>query len=220
MAYQEHQVKKRAAGVLLAVLAVACGSSPATPANATGTLTALATQPVSPTPSPTQFVATASPTPGAIATAVVAVDPLAIADPCLVGRWMLTSLAVNDSISFPGFTMSMTGQVGTVMTLGADGTEIFDLTNSTRLNGVGGGHTMSWLGRGVQRFGFQGRGGQWTESGPPQIATAANVVVDGVSQPDFNSEAPPFSGSYTCAGSNLTMAIDLPSYSQTATFKK
>jgi len=79
---------------------------------------------------------------------------------------------------------------------------------------------MSWLGRGVQRFAFQGQGGQWTESGPSQIATATNVVVDGASQPDFTSEAPPFAGSYTCAGSNLTMSVDLPSYSQTATFKK
>ena len=206
------------AGLLIVALAVACGSPPATTAKPIATLAALATQALSPTASPTQFVAT--PTARAVATAVVAVDPLAIGDPCLVGRWILTNLVIADSISFPGMTMSMTGQLGTVMTLGADATEVFDLTNSTRITGVGGGHTMSWLGRGVQRFGFQGQGGQWTESGPPQIATATNVVVDGVSQPDFNSEAPPFAGSYTCAGSNLTMAVDLPNYSQTATFKK
>jgi hypothetical protein len=215
-------MKLSAAGLLIVALAVACGSAPTTDANRTATLAALATQPPSPTAPPTQFVATptASPTARAVATAVVAVDPLAIGDPCLVGRWTLTNLTISDSVSLPGITMSMTGQLGTVMTLGADATEIFDLTNSTRMTGVGGGHTMSWLGRGVQRFGFQGQGGQWTESGPSQIATATNVVVDGVSQPDFNSEAPPFAGSYTCAGSNLTMAIDLPNYSQTATFKK
>ena len=132
----------------------------------------------------------------------------------------MTNLVISDSTSFQGITMSMTGQLGTVMTLGADGTEIFDLTNSTRLSGAGGGHTVSWLGRGVQRFAFHGQGGQWAESGPPQIATGTDVLIDGVSQPDFTSEAPPFSGSYTCAGSNLTMALVLPSYSQTATFKK
>ena len=213
-------MKNSAAGLLLVVLAIACGSAPATTANPLATLAAPATQPLSLAPSPTQFVATASPTARAVATANVAVDPLAIGDPCLIGRWTLINLAISDSVSFPGITMSMTGQLGTVMTLGADATEIFDLTNSTRMTGVGGGHTMSWLGRGVQRFGFQGQGGQWTESGPSQIATATNVVVDGVGQPDFNSEAPPFAGSYTCAGSNLTMAIDLPNYSQTATFKK
>jgi hypothetical protein len=145
-------MKNSAAGLLLVVLAIACGSAPATNANRTATLAALATQP----PSPTQFVATptASPTARAVATAVVAVDPLAIGDPCLVGRWTLTNLMISDSVSFRGITMSMTGELGTV------------------------------------------------------------------SQPDFNSEAPPFAGSYTCAGSNLTMAIDLPNYSQTATFKK
>jgi len=132
----------------------------------------------------------------------------------------MTNVLISDSVSFPGITMSMTGMVGTVMTLGAEGTEVFDLTNSTRLSGTGGGHSVSWLGRGVQRFGFQGQGGQWTESGPSQISTGTSVLVDGVSQPDFTSEAPPFFGSYTCAGSNLTMAIDLPNYSQTATFKK
>jgi hypothetical protein len=210
-------MKHSAAALLLVLLAVACGSAPATTAKPIATLVALATQPQSLTASPTQLVAT--PTARAVATAV-AVEPLAIGDPCLVGRWIMTNLVIADSISFPGMTMSMTGQLGTVMTLGADATEVFDLTNSTRINGVGGGHTMSWLGRGVQRFGFQGQGGQWIESGPPQIATATNVVVDGVSQADFNSETPPFAGSYTCAGSNLTMAIDLPNYSQTATFKK
>ena len=213
-------MKKSAAGLLVAVIAVACGSSAETTANPSATVAALAT--LSPTPSPTQVAAT--PTASASARATATANPASvlpgIGDPCLVGRWTLTNLVISDSISFPGITMSMTGQLGTVMTLGADGTEIFDLTNSTRLSGAGGGHTMSWLGRGVQRFEFYGQGGQWTESGPPQIATATNVIVDGVSQPDFTSEAPPFSGSYTCAGSNLTIAVDLPSYSQTATFKK
>jgi hypothetical protein len=212
-------VKNRAAGVLLAVAAVACGSSSATTANPSATLTALAT--LSPTQSPqVQPTLVASPSAKPTATANVGVEVPAIGDPCLVGRWTLTNLVISDSISFPGVTMSMTGQLGTVMTLGAEGTEIFDLTNSARLSGAGGGHTMSWVGRGVQRFAFHGQGGQWTESGPAQIATATNVIVDGVSQPDFTSEAPPFYGSYTCAGSNLTIAVDLPSYSQTATFKK
>jgi hypothetical protein len=213
-------VKKSAAGLLVAVIAVACGSSAATTANPSPTLAALAT--LSPTPSPTQVVATLVANPSAKPTAAAATASAlpAIGDPCLVGRWTLTNLVISDSISFPGITMSMTGQLGTVMTLGADGTEIFDLTNSAQLSGAGGGHTMSWLGRGVQRFAFYGQGGQWSESGPAQIATATNVIVDGVSQPDFTSEAPPFSGSYTCAGSNLTIAVDLPSYSQTATFKK
>ena len=206
---------------LLAFLAVACGASPATPATPKAILVELATaEPRLPTPSPTQAVVAAIPSPTAKAIATTASELLAIGDPCLIGRWIMTNLLISDSTSFPGITMSMTGQVGTVMTLGAEGTEVFDLTNSTRLSGTGGGHSVSWLGRGVQRFGFQGQDGQWTESGPSQIATGTNVLVDGASQPDFTSEAPPFSGSYTCAGSNLTMAIDFPNYSQTATFKK
>jgi hypothetical protein len=114
----------------------------------------------------------------------------------------------------------MTGQVGTVMTLAAEGTEIFDLTNSTPISGAGGGHTLSWLGRGVQRFAFRGQNGEWAESGAPQTATGTHLVIDGVSQPDFTSTAPPFSGSYACSGSELTMALVLSNYSQTATFKK
>jgi len=215
-------VTRTAPVLLVVVLAVACGSSPATTASPAATLAARASaEPLSPVPSPTQVAvtATASPTARAIVTPSAAAE-LAIGDPCLVGRWTLTNLVILDSTVFPGVTMTMTGQLGTVMTLGADGTEIFDLTNSTKVTGAVGGHTMSWLGRGVQRFAFQGRGGQWTESGPPQIATGTNVVVDGVSQPDFTSEAPPFSGSYTCSGSNLTMAVVLARYSQTATFKK
>ncbi len=212
---------RRVAALLLAVVVVACGSSPATPASPKAALPALATaEPRLPTPPPTQAVVTATPSPTAKAIATTAAEPLTIGDPCLIGRWIMTNVLISDSVSFPGITMSMTGMVGTVMTLGAEGTEVFDLTNSTRLSGTGGGHSVSWLGRGVQRFGFQGQGGQWTESGPSQISTGTSVLVDGVSQPDFTSEAPPFFGSYTCAGSNLTMAIDLPNYSQTATFKK
>jgi hypothetical protein len=208
------------AALLLAVLAVACGS-PATAVTPVATVAALPTEEQrAPVASPTQAVVTATPSPTAKAIATTAAEPLAIGDPCLIGRWIMTNVLISDSTAFSGVTISMTGQVGTVMTLGAEGTEVFDLTNSTRLSGSGGGHTVSWLGRGVQRFGFQGQGGQWAESGPSQIATGTNVLVDGVSQPDFTSEAPPFSGTYTCAGSNLTMAIDLPNYSQTATFKK
>jgi len=216
-------VTRTALVLLVAVIAVACASSPATPARPTATLAAPATgDRLLPMPSPTQFAAsaTARPTVTAVVTPSAAREPLAIGDPCLVGRWTLTDLLISDSTVFPGVTMTMTGQLGTVMTLGADGTEIFDLTNSTRVTGAGGGHTMSWLGRGVQRFAFQGQDGQWTESGAPQTAIGTNVVVDGVSQPDFTSVAPPFSGSYTCSGSNLTMVIVLPRYSQAATFKK
>src|SRR5207249_5967245 len=109
---------------------------------------------------------------------------LAIGDSCLVGRWTLMSLLMTDTASVPGVTLTFTGQLGTVMTLGAEGTEVYDLTNSTRLVGVGNGHTISWQGQGVQRFQFRGEGGQWWESGPGQLATATNVVLDGVTQPE------------------------------------
>lgn len=116
---------------------------------------------------------------------------------------------MTDTASVPGVTLTFTGQAGTVMTLGADGTEVYDLTNSSKLVGVGGGHSLSWQGQGVQRFQIHGEGGQWSESGPGQLATATQVVVDGVAQPDFTSVGPPTAGSYTCSATELKMtAVD------------
>ena len=112
---------------------------------------------------------------------------------------------MTDTASVPGVTLTFTGQVGTVLTLGADGTEVYDLTDSTPLVGVGGGHSLSWQGQGVQRFQFHGDGGQWWESGPGQTATATRVVVDGVAKPDFTSVGAPTAGSYTCTATDLKM---------------
>ena len=106
---------------------------------------------------------------------------------------------MTDTLTLPGVALTFTGQVGTVMTLAAEGTEVYDLTNSTKLVGVGGGHTLSWQGQGVQRFEFHGEAGRWWESGPGQPATATHVMIDGVTQPDFSNVAPPVSGTYTCS---------------------
>jgi len=183
----------------------ACGGA-ATPNPVGGadlaTPRAIAIQTIAANPTPT-------PTPIKTATPVRTPNPLAIGDSCLVGKWTLTSLVMTDTASVPGATLTFTGQVGTVMTLGAEGTEVYDLTNSTPLVGSGGGHTFSWQGQGVQRFQFHGEGGEWWESGPGQTATATHVVVDGVAQPDFSNVGPPIAGSYTCSGSSLRMtAVD------------
>jgi len=117
---------------------------------------------------------------------------------------------MTDVASLPGVTLTFTGQVGTVLTLAAEGTEVYDLTNSAPLIGVGGGHTVSWQGQGAQRFEFHGEGGRWWEGGPPQAATATHVVVDGAARPDFTSVSPPTSGSYTCSASDLKMTATDP----------
>ncbi len=185
----------------------ACGgaATPAPVGRADSALpSAITPQTANPTPSPTP-----SPSPVRTPTPAPTVNAIAIGDSCLVGRWTLMSLLMTDTASVPGVTLTFTGQLGTVMTLGAEGTEVYDLTNSTRLVGVGNGHTISWQGQGVQRFQFRGEGGQWWESGPGQLATATNVVLDGVTQPDFSSVGPPTAGSYTCSGSELRMtAVD------------
>ena len=196
-----------AAAILGGLTACSGGATPA-PVSRVDAATPTATPTASPSPTPTP-TATPAPTPSG----------LAIGDSCLVGRWTLTSLVMMDTVSLPGVTLAFTGQVGTVLTLGADGTEIYDLTNSTPLVGSGGGHTLTWQGQGVQRFQFHGEGGKWWESGPGQAATATHVVVDGVAQPDFTNVAPPVSGSYTCAGSNLKMTAVDP-VTMTQTFKR
>ena len=86
----------------------------------------------------------------------------------------------------------------------------YDLTNSSPLVGLGGGHSLSWQGQGVQRFQFHGEGGQWQESGPGQTATATHVVIDGVARPDFTNVGPPIAGSYTCSASDLRMTAADP----------
>jgi hypothetical protein len=199
-------------GLVAAVAAIAilgglaaCGGATATPTRAEPSRSgAVANQTIPATPAPAR-TATPAPTP----------SPLAIGDACLVGRWTLTSLVMTDTASLPGVVLTFTGQVGTMLTLGADGTEVYDLTNSTQLVGSGGGHTVSWQGQGVQRFYFHGEGGQWFESGPGQAATATHVVVDGAARPDFTNVAPPVSGTYTCSASNLKMtAVDPVAVSQ------
>ena len=182
----------------------ACGGNAAPSSVGRGdfaTPSAIAIQSANPTPTPSPIrTATPAPTP----------SPLAIGDSCLVGRWTLLSLVMTDTASIPGVTLTFTGQVGTVMTLGAEGTEVYDLTNSSPLVGSGGGHSLSWQGQGVQRFQFHGEGGQWRESGPGQTATATHVVIDGVAQPDFTNVGPAIAGSYTCSASDLRMTAADP----------
>lgn len=185
---------------ILSGLTACGGGTPSTAGRAATTSAA-----ISPTPT-----ATPSPIPTRTATAVPTATPLAIGDGCLVGRWTLTSLVMTDTASLPGVILTFTGQVGTVLTLAAEGTEVYDLTNSTPLIGVGGGHTVSWQGQGVQRFEFHGEGGRWWEAGSPQPATATHVVVDGAARPDFTSVSPPTSGSYTCSPSDLKMTATDP----------
>src|SRR5439155_1130906 len=83
-----------------------------------------------PTPSPTP-----SPSPVRTSTPAPTVNALAIGDSCLGGRWTLWSLLMTGTASVPGVTLTVTGQLGTGMTLGAGGTEGDDLTNSTRRSG-------------------------------------------------------------------------------------
>ena len=200
--------------VALAVLAIACGTATSpNPRVPTENSVASAAQTAAPTPAP---VPTTSPLASPILSTA---KPLGIGDPCLVGRWTVVNLVMTDSVSFPGITMTFTGETGSVMTLTADGTETFDLTSSTPLIGSGGGHTISWQGQGVQHFGFHGEAGKWSESGPPQPATATQVMVDGQRQADFSNLGPPVAGSYTCTGSELTMVVTAQ-VSQTARFKK
>src|SRR6266513_2106792 len=196
------------AGVALLGGLTACGgaATPAPVGRADSALpSAITPQTASPTPIPTP-----SPSPTRTATPAPTASPLAIGDSCLVGRWTLMSLLMTDTASVAGITLTFTGQLGTVMTLAAEGTEVYDLTNSTRLVGVGNGHSISWQGQGVQRFQFHGEGGDWWESGPGQIATATQVIFDGAAQPDFSSVGPPMAGSYTCAGSELRMTAADP----------
>ncbi|TMF80004.1 MAG: hypothetical protein E6I18_06585 [Chloroflexi bacterium] len=197
-------MRSRPSVVVAAVAAVAilggltaCGGATATP---------LRTEPSRPSAIANQTIPA---TPTRTATPAPTATPLAIGDACLVGRWTLTSLVMTDTASLPGVVLTFKGQVGTLLTLGADGTEVYDLTNSTQLVGSGGGHTVSWQGQGVQRFYFHGEGGQWFESGPGQAATATHVVVDGAARPDFTNVAPPISGTYACSASDLKMtAVD------------
>ena len=205
--------------VVVAGLSVLIGAC----ASATARATAVPTESPTTTPSPTATAtATPRPTPTATVSPSPTASPPAIGDLCLVGRWTLTSLVITDTTTVPGATLTIAGEVGAVLTLGVDGTEIFDLTNSTPLSGSGGGHTISWLGRGVQRFLFYGERGSWAESGPPQTTVATNLVVDGARRPDLTSVKEPAYGSYTCSGSNLTMKVVTvnPPYAQTAVFKK
>ena len=200
------RILRAVAGAAILGMLTACGGAATPPApvgRADSALpSAITPQTANPTPTP-------SPSPIRTATPAPTVNALAIGDSCLVGRWTLMSLLMTDTASVPGVTLTFTGQLGTVMTLGAEGTEVYDLTNSTRLVGVGNGHTISWQGQGVQRFQFRGEGGQWWESGPGQLATATNVVLDGVAQPDFSSVGPPTAGFYTCSTSELRMtAVD------------
>jgi len=201
---RNHLVAAIAATALLIALTACGGGAAPNPVGGAdlGSPRAITIQTIAPSPTP-------SPTPLKTATPVPTASPLAIGDSCLIGKWTLTSLVMTDTASVPGTTLTFTGQVGTVMTLGAEGTEVYDLTSSTPLVGSGGGHTFSWQGEGVQRFQFHGEAGEWWESGPGQTATATHVVVDGVAQPDFSNVGPPIAGSYTCSGSNLRMtAVD------------
>src|SRR5919201_603874 len=181
--------RRRCGVVALAMLVVACGGNPKSPATAQGAnQTAAAPSVAAATTAAVPTVSQVTPT---VNPAPQSVKPLGIGDPCLVGHWTVTNLVMIDTVSFPGITMTFTGEIGSVMILTADGSETFDLTGSTPLSGSGGGHTISWQGQGVQHFGFHGEDGKWSESGPPQPATATQVFVDGVRQPDFSNLGPP-----------------------------
>src|SRR5438094_9253713 len=139
--------------VLIGLTACGGGAAPNPVGGADlGSPRAITIQTIAPSPTP-------SPTPLKTATPVPTASPLAIGDSCLIGKWTLTSLVMTDTASVPGTTPTFTGQVGTVMTLGAEGTEVYDLTNSTPLVGPRAGHTVSWQAEGVQRFQCHGEGG-------------------------------------------------------------
>src|SRR5207245_10818475 len=127
----------------------ACGgaAAPAPVGRADSALpSAMTPQTANPTPSPTP-----SPSPVRTPTPAPTVNALAIGDSCLVGRWTLMSLLMTDTASVPGVTLTFTGQLGTVMTVGVEGTEVEDLTNPTGLGRAGNGHAISGRGKGVHR---------------------------------------------------------------------
>src|SRR5438094_10536686 len=190
--------------MLIALTACGGGAAPNPVGGADlGSPRAITIQTIAPSPTP-------SPTPLKTATPVPTASPVAIGDSCLIGKWPLTRPVMKDTAAVPGTTLTFTGQVGTVMTLGAEGTEVYDLTGSTPLVGSGGGHTFSWQGEGVQRFQVHVEAGEWWESGPGQTATATHVVVDGVAQPDCWNRGPPTACSYTCSGSTLRVTAVSP----------
>src|SRR5207245_8426770 len=113
----------------------ACGgaATPAPVGRADSALpSAITPQTANPTPSPTP-----SPSPVRTPTPAPTVNAIAIGDSCLVGRWTLMSLLMTDTASVAGATLTFTGQLAPLMTLGADGTEVYDLANPPPL--VGGG---------------------------------------------------------------------------------
>jgi hypothetical protein len=131
---------------------------------------------------------------------------LAIGDPCLVGRWDLTSS--SGTATSNGVTINFSGEEGVVMTLTAAGAETDDYSNaSPTISRSSDGHTESSTLRGTMQYGFHGAAGKWVQSGGSGQITETNHLVDGVKQPDSNASAPAGSGTYSCSSSALTVLV-------------
>jgi hypothetical protein len=150
-----------------------------------------------------------SPSPAAKATPTP--SPLAIGDPCVVGRWTSTNSEFAGK-GAGGAVLQYTGGAGVVVNFNADGSETGDYSNSAALVGVGPGHSTSYQVRGSERFTYHMDLGKWTRTGPLPTVSVVNRMVDGVAQADAAGVPIPLgSGTYTCTSTQLVEMQTTPS---------
>jgi hypothetical protein len=140
---------------------------------------------------------TASPSPSS--------GPVAIGDPCLVGRWVeKRQFSAGNFGLGTGERFTVTGLEGFVISYAADGTETDDFKASQPLNGGWRGNQIQIVIAGSITYQDHAEGGFILQSKPvgrPTLAFYANntPMAGGTSSSSFA----PANISYTCAGSFL-----------------
>jgi hypothetical protein len=128
----------------------------------------------------------------------------AIGDTCLVGTWTLQEEVNTSGYSLNNVTLPVTGLRGAIVTFSSDGKESESFDGSAPLVGQSPrGDVLSITIGGSIVYRIHAADGDYTETGSktqlPTMATLNGAMVE------YHSSYEPGSGTYSCAGSNLTM---------------